>query len=118
MTTNKKPKEEYILLWDAPVIIKPEFRLYYDSKGCVISYTCEKLEGNFVVIDPLTYAEGRPDVRVVDGRIVRISNNAVVSKLIPHDKEGQICSAEDISIIVDSKTRIKKQKWKLITYEL
>ena len=28
-----------------------EYRLYYDSKGCIISYTCEKLAGNYIVID-------------------------------------------------------------------
>lgn len=116
MTTE--PQEEYILLWDAPVIVKPEFRLYYDSTGHVISYTCEKPEGNYVLIDAQTYAEGRPDIRVVDGRIVRISNNAVVSKLVPDKKEGQVCSAEDLSILVSSKSKVKKQKWKLVTYEL
>ena len=80
--------EEYILIWEAPKIEKPEFRLYYDDKGKVVTYTCEKLEGNYLLIDAQTYAEGRPDVRVLDGKIIRISANAVVSKLVPN-KEGQ-----------------------------
>jgi hypothetical protein len=110
--------EEYILIWEAPKIVKPEFRLYYDDKGHVVCYTCEKLEGNYIVIDNTTYAEGRPDVRVVDGRLVRISSNAVVSKLVPDKKEGQSCAKDDVSIILSSKDKVKKQKWKLVTYEL
>ncbi len=111
-------KEEYILIWEAPKIEKPEFRLYYDERGCVVCYTCEKLEGNYIVIDSTTYAEGRPDVRVVDGRLVKISTNAVVSKLVPDNKLGQSCAKEDVSIIVKSTDKVKKQKWKLATYEL
>jgi hypothetical protein len=113
-----EPQEEYILVWEAPKIVKPEFRLYYDEKGQVITYTCEKLEGDYVVIDAQTYAESRPDLRVVNGKIVRISNSAVVSKLVPDESEGKVCASEDISIIVDGKDKVKKQKWKLVTYEL
>jgi hypothetical protein len=51
-------QEEYILTWEAPKIEPPEFRLYYDEKGNVICYTCEKLEGNYVIIDAQTFAEG------------------------------------------------------------
>jgi hypothetical protein len=60
---------EASVIWESPPIIKPEFRLYYDERGCVLFYTCEKPEGNYIVIDSNTYAQGRPDVRVVDGKI-------------------------------------------------
>ncbi len=116
--SQENQQEEYILIWEAPKIEKPEFRLYYDERGNVICYTCEKLEGNYIVIDALTFAEGRPDVRIVDGKLVRVSSNSVVSKLIPDNKEGIICAAEDVSIILSSKDKVKKQKWKLSTYEL
>lgn len=105
--------EEYVILWEAPEIIKPEFRLYYDDKGYLICYTCEKLEGNYIVIDALTFAEGRPDVRVVDSRLFKISSNAVVSRLHPAS-EGTLCETEDISII----TETNGKHWKLKTYEL
>lgn len=111
-------QEEYILIWEAPKLEKPEFRLYYDDKGHVVTYTCEKLPGNYVVIDSQTFAEGRPDIRVVDGRIVSSNSSAVVSKLVQDSKEGIICSAEDISILVNSSSKMKTQKWKLKTYEL
>ena len=112
-------QEEYILIWEAPKIVKPEFRLYYDDKGHVVCYTCEKLEGNYIVIDATTYAEGRPDLRVIDGRIVKTSANAVVSKLVPDDIEGLLCAKDDVSILITSyKSKIKTQRWKLETYEL
>lgn len=109
-------QEEYILTWEAPKIEPPEFRLYYDEKGNVVCYTCEKLEGNYVIVDSQTFAEGRPDLRVVDGKISTVNPAFIVSKLMP-DTEGTDTSSEDISIVTSEKS-IKKQKWKLHTYEL
>ena len=106
-------EEEYTIVWEAPVIEKPEFRLYYDDKGFPICYTCEKLEGNYIVVDALTFAEARPDVRVADGRVVRASSGAVVSRLYPSDT-GILCEVEDISIITSKAGKY----WKLKTYEL
>ena len=106
-------QEEYILIWEAPKIVKPEFRLYYDDRGHVVCYSCEKLEGNYIVIDATTYAEARPDVRVVDGKLVKATLGAVISKLQVAD-DGVMCELEDISIITDT----EGQYWKLKTYEL
>lgn len=108
---------EHVIIWEPPPLVKPEFRLYYDDKGHVICYTCEKLEGNYIVIDAATYAIGRPDVRVIDGKISTVSPSAIVSKLIPAD-EGIECAIEDISLVVDESYDGKKQKWKLTVYEL
>lgn len=111
-------EEEYILVWEAPKIEAPEFRLYYDDKGNVICYTCEKLEGNYIVIDKQTYAEGRPDVRVVDGKISTVNPAFIITKIMP-STEGVNCAIEDVSIIVDKKDKkTKTQKWKLNIYEL
>ena len=41
-----------------------EYRLYYDDMGNISHYSCEKTEGNYLVIDVQTYAEGRHDIRV------------------------------------------------------
>lgn len=106
-------EEEYVITWEAPIIEKPEFRLYYDDKGQVVTYTCEKLEGNYIVIDALMFAEARPDVRVVAGKVVRAGSGAVISRLYP-DKTGVLCEAEDVSII----TETDGQYWKLKTVSL
>jgi hypothetical protein len=109
-------KEDYVILWEAPKIVPPEFRLYYDDKGKVICYTGDKsLTGNYIIIDALTFAEARPDIRVIDGKISRAQSNAVVYKLMP-DSKGISCHPEDISVIVDTNTI--NTKWNLHTYEL
>jgi len=105
--------DDVIVIWDSPVVDKPEFRLYYDEKGHVITYTCEKLEGDYIVIDRLTFAEARPDVRVINGELVRNKSGSVVSRLYK-DTEGTLCEYEDVSIIAES----DGQYWKLKTYEL
>ena len=105
--------EEYVIVWEAPKIVKPEFRLYYDNRGNVLFYTCEKPDGDYIVIDALTYAESRPDLKIVDGRIVRNSSSTVISKLgISND--GTMCEKEDISIIAEK----NGQYWKLKTVSL
>jgi len=109
---------EHVILWEAPTITKPEFRLYYDDKGNVLFYTCEKPEGNYIVIDATTYAIGRPDVRIIDGKISTVVTSAVVSKLMPNKEDGIICAEEDISIVVDKNYKGKTINWKLTTYEL
>lgn len=107
---------EHALIWESPPIIKPEFRLYYDDKGNVLFYTCEKPEGKYIVIDASTYAQGRPDVKVIDGKVAGAIAGSIVSKLV-QDVDGTSCAREDISIIVDS-SHSNITKWKLKTYEL
>lgn len=115
--TEINQDDEILILWEAPKIEAPEFRLYYDEDtGKVICYSCEKLEGKYLVIDALTYAQARPDVRIIDGKISTASNHAIVSKLMPHPTNGQLCEAEDISVVsVEGENTIR---WKLNTYEL
>jgi hypothetical protein len=110
-------QQDYVILFEAPKIVPPEFRLYYDDAGKVVCYTCEKLPGNFIVIDNSTFAQARPDVRVIDGKISTVQSYAVVSKLMPA-QEGTLCTSEDISIVVDSSYDGRTQNWKLTTYEL
>ena len=95
----------------------PEYRLYYDDKGSVICYTGDKsLTGNYIVIDAQTFAEARPDLKIIDGKISTSTPKSVVYKLMPNDNEGVDCHVEDVSIIVDS--AYIGQKWKLNIYEL
>ena len=109
---------EEIVIWEPKPLPKIEFRLYYDDKGKVVCYTCEKLEGNYIVIDAQTYAIGRPDIRVVDGKISTVAPSAIVTKLMIDEIIGTECTYEDVSIVVDSSYTGKKQKWKLDIHEL
>jgi hypothetical protein len=117
MDATKDQLPDEILIWEPPVLQKPEFRLYYDDTGAVTCYTCEKLEGNYIVIDAQTFAESRYDVKVRAGKIVANFSSAVVVKLTKNT-EGTLCSVDDISIIVDEDDEVEKQYWKLKVYEL
>jgi hypothetical protein len=100
-----------------PIVPPPvEFRLYYDENGKVITYTCEKLEGNYILIDAQTFAEARQDVSVIDGKVVRVSNNVTIPKLTI-GSSGTNTLKEDISIVVDEQSD-KTQMWELKNYEL
>lgn len=110
--------EDVIIIWEAPKIEKPEFRLYYDDAGKVICYTCAKPEGNYIVIDSETYAAARPDVRVINGKISTVQVSTVVCKLMPDEKLGTSCVLEDIDIIAPSNYTGSTVKWKLNVYEL
>jgi hypothetical protein len=103
-------------IWEPAALVKPEFRLYYDDTGSIICYTCDKLDGNYIVIDAQTYAEGRHDVKVLNGKIVQNYSNAIIARLTK-DVEGTLCSLEDMSIIVDN-SEVETQYWKLKVYEL
>lgn len=105
--------DEVIVIWETRKVEKPEFRLYYDDKGSVIAYTCDKVEGNYIVIDATTFAEARPDVKVVDGKLIKNHAGSVVSRL-HKSNEGVLCEAEDVSIIADTDGIY----WKLKTHEL
>jgi hypothetical protein len=115
MTTD----QDYIILWEQPKLEPPEFRLYYDDNGKVISYSGDKSgTGDYIIIDAMTFAAARPDIRIIDGKISTVSPNSVVHKLMPNDSDGVDCHPDDISLIVDSTYIDKTQKWKLKTYEL
>ena len=92
--------------------ITVEFRLYYTDNGDVLCYTCESLEGNYIVIDSQTYAECRNDLKVIDGRIVKYQQAVVISKLV-HGIEGVTCPIEDVNIISDSEYTGLTTNWKV-----
>lgn len=89
-----------------------EYRLYYDDNGKVLCYTTENLDGNYVVIDKLAFAMARHDVRVVDGKVVRMTNGMHILKLVPQDK-GTPCNKENILIIDD----VDPVYWDLKVYD-
>lgn len=93
-----------------------EFRLYYDDDGRVLFYTCEKPEGNYLVIDSSTFAQARPDLRVIDGKLSSVNPKAIISKLKP-DTVGKACATEDVSIVVDEAYKGSVTNWKLTVHE-
>lgn len=91
----------------------PEFRLYYSETGSVLFYTCDKPEGNFIVIDSQTYFESRFDIKIVDKKIVPLYDKKLIAKLMP-SVTGISCYNSDISIVYDGSN---SKKWNLKIYE-
>ena len=90
-----------------------EHRLYYDDQGNALFYTCDKPEGNYILVSSEVYAQGRYDCKVVNGQI-KYPAQIKYAKLVPSTK-GTACYAKDVSII--SSTETDAQYWKLKTYE-
>lgn len=93
-----------------------QFRLYYDENGKILFYTCDKPEGNFLIIDAQTYAECRYDLKVQNGKLVKLNSGAIISKYKP-DSNGISCAKDDISILT-TPDDVNSKQWKLSTYEL
>ena len=80
-----------------------ERRLYYDESGRVVTYTCEDLPGNYIVVTPEQFAEARPDVIVRDGKIIYTHKLSHISKLA-ESTEGVATSRWDVNILVDAES--------------
>lgn len=93
-----------------------EFRLYYDDKGSIITYTCEKIPGNYIVIDATVFAEGRPDLIVVDGKLVKPSTEIFLTILSKSDS-GIKCASEDVTVLVSDDYDGDVTQWELKKYE-
>jgi len=87
------------------------YRLYYNivtSKP--IEYSMEKLKGNYITITKDQYAEGRYDVIIVDGCIVKSSAVQYVRKLV-QDNNGIACKKSNVLIL----DKTSSSKWKIKT---
>jgi len=93
-----------------------EFKLYYDDNGDCICYTCENLEGNYIVVDTEVFAEARPDVKVINGVLIKPSSIAKIVKLVPSNI-GTTCAIENILMIVDDSYDGETITWEEKLYE-
>jgi len=111
MTDEKKE-----LFWEYVPPQPVEFRLYYDEKGSIITYTCEKLPGNYLVINAQTFAECRPDLTVVDGKLVKLVPEVFLS-LLTKSNNGTKCASEDVTILVSDDYAGDTTHWELKRHE-
>ena len=91
------------------------FRLYYTDTGKPVIYSMEKLPGNYIEVDPVTYAIAPFNIRVVDNKIVYIKPVVTVKKLRPTSNNGIACDPRDVCIVVT--TDQAHTKWSLKTNE-
>ena len=88
-------------------------RLYYDEQGSPICYSMEDLPGNYIDVDPETFAIAPYNVRVVNGQIKYIIT-AQGEKLVPGDT-GTCCHPNNVAIVVTEHE--PHTKWSKRSYE-
>ena len=93
-----------------PPIPPPCYRIYYDQDGRPTSYSTDDLPGNYIEVDHMTYSDPNRNIRIVDGKIVKLKPPVQVSKLTPGD-QGVPCDPDNVCIVVDSAEPHKK--WSL-----
>ena len=85
-------------------MVTPEFRLYYDTNGKVITYSTEHLPNkDFIIVTIDQYAEARSDVIVIDKKLVYTHNKKCIYRLIKSNA-GVKTSKYDVNIILDTES--------------
>jgi hypothetical protein len=102
--------------WEIALPEPVEFRLYYDNEGSIITYTCDKLPGNYIVVDAQTFSEGRPDLTVVDGKLVKLVPEVFLT-LLSKSANGTKCASEDVCIIVADDYEGDTTNWEIKRHE-
>jgi len=105
-------QEFWDILFDAPEPKPVFFRLYYDSRGHPLFYSMEDLPGTYIEIDADAYARSSMQVRVRNGKIVRISCRPA-EKITP-STSGVACHVQDVAVVTDTDN---STKWSKKTYE-
>jgi hypothetical protein len=91
------------------------YRLYYDNNGLPIIYSMEELPDNYIEVDQQTYVLAPFNVRVVDGKLVRIKPVITVKKLQPSHL-GTPCDPCDVCIVVSEDQQ--HTKWTIVNNEI
>ena len=92
------------------------YRLYHNDDGSPIIYSMEVLPGNYIEVDPSTYALAPFNVRVIKGKLTYIKPIITVKKLQPTDSTGTACDPRDVCVVVGTdQTHIK---WTMVNNEL
>jgi hypothetical protein len=94
---------------------KPVFwRLYYNPEtGYPIRYSMEDLPGNYIDVDPDTFARSPFNLRVVNGQIKYFIRQQT-QKLTPSHL-GTVCHPYDVAVVVDQNQ--PHQCWRKKTYD-
>jgi hypothetical protein len=94
---------------------QPSYRIYYDDDGRPTCYTVDDLPGNYIEVDVETYVNSNRNIRIVDGKIEKISQPVMVAKLTPAES-GVSCHPDNVAVVVDSAQ--PHTKWSLKHHEI
>jgi len=110
------PEEFWSVLHNIPTAPEVFYRLYYDDDGAPIMYSMEDRPGNYIDVDPQTYAIAPFNVRVVDNKLTYIRPKIAIKKLHPAIADGVACDPRDVCVVVDSEQL--HTKWTIVNNEI
>ena len=100
--------------WPEPVSVT--YRLYHDDQGHPLFYSMEQLPGTYIEIDQATYVHACHQVRVKDGKLVKLMPKVQVSKLARDSDHGVPCDHRDVCVVINQNR--PHQKWKKIANDI
>jgi hypothetical protein len=112
-TTNNFLQAVSEFVWPDPQPVS--YRLYYNEHGNPMVYSMEGLPGNYIEVDPQTYAVASFRVRVVDQKLIYVQPTIQVKKLQPDTAIGTPCSTVDVCVVVSEQD--PHTKWKISNNE-
>jgi hypothetical protein len=110
------PEEFFEILHNAPQPDPVSYRLYYKQDGSPIIYSMEELPGNYIQVDPATYALAPMHVRVVDQVLIHVKPPVMIKKLQPNQPAGTACDPQDVCVVVG--TDQPHNKWNTVHNEI
>ena len=102
-----------VMLQNMPLPKPVYWRLYYDADGLPTNYSMEELPGNYIEIDAETFSRGALDVRVINGKIKKVTK--IWSQKIVPGTSGTPCHPNNVAVVVS--TEQPHTKWSKRIYE-
>ena len=93
--------------------VEMQYKLYYGGNGAIITYTTEKLGGQYIEITKEQYAEARMDIKVINGKIVNPNNVKILRVLAKNSDSGVKASKYDVNILSETDYFY----WKIVEHE-
>jgi hypothetical protein len=100
--------------WPEPLV--PSYRLYYNDDGTPKYYSMEDMPDKYVEVDAEIFAIRPWNVKVVDGKLIRIDPPVIVQKLRPGQQTGTLCDPRDVCVVVH--TNNSHVTWNKTTNEI
>lgn len=93
-------EEFWKILYDAPQDRPVIYRLYHDAQGYPLAYSMEDMPGLYIEIDHEVYIRNSSHVRVIGGKLTKVTRSVPIMKLKPETTHGTPCHPQDICVVV------------------
>jgi hypothetical protein len=92
-------QEFWDILHSVPKTEPVFYRLYHDAQGVPLFYSMEHVPGTYIDIDQATFTQSSTNVRVRDGKLIKVLSSSVTAKLVP-GSTGTACDPHDVAVVV------------------